>query len=80
MNLSAIQQQLKDTVRSAAVEEFGVAPDSIAAETPPKTELGDVAFPLAFELAKRIKEQTGEKQNPRAIARSFGPHSRNWTR
>ncbi|HUR96843.1 MAG TPA: arginine--tRNA ligase, partial [Pyrinomonadaceae bacterium] len=37
-------------------------------ETPPKTELGDVAFPIAFELAKRLKQETGEKRNPREIA------------
>ncbi|HEX8352221.1 MAG TPA: arginine--tRNA ligase, partial [Pyrinomonadaceae bacterium] len=37
-------------------------------EVPPRTELGDLAFPVAFELAKRIKQATGEKRNPRAIA------------
>ncbi len=30
-----------------------------------------MAFPLAFELAKLIKQQTGEKQNPRAIAETL---------
>jgi arginyl-tRNA synthetase len=30
--------------------------------------LGDLAFPIAFELAKRIKQATGEKRAPRAIA------------
>lgn len=43
-------------------------PETIATETPPKTELGDVAFPVAFELAKKIKQSTGEKKNPREIA------------
>jgi arginyl-tRNA synthetase len=43
-------------------------PETLAAEVPPKTELGDLAFPAAFELAKLVKQQTGEKQNPRAIA------------
>jgi arginyl-tRNA synthetase len=42
--------------------------EQFAAEVPPKTELGDLAFPVAFELAKQIKQQTGEKQNPREIA------------
>ncbi|HEX8337548.1 MAG TPA: arginine--tRNA ligase, partial [Pyrinomonadaceae bacterium] len=37
-------------------------------EVPPRTDLGDLAFPVAFELAKRIKQATGEKRNPRAIA------------
>src|SRR5258706_4285057 len=43
----------------------------IAAETPPKTELGDIAFPVAFELAKKIKQATGEKKNPREIAETL---------
>ncbi len=68
MTLIEIQKALRDAVRSTAITEFGVEPDTIAVETPPKTELGDIAFPVAFELAKKIKESTGEKQNPRAIA------------
>lgn len=50
---------------------FGTAPDVLVVETPPKTDLGDAAFPAAFELAKLLKAQTGEKQNPRAIAESL---------
>jgi arginyl-tRNA synthetase len=69
MTLTDIQKQLREAVRSTAVAEFAVEADMIAVETPPKTELGDVAFPVAFELAKKIKEATGEKQNPRAIAK-----------
>ena len=42
--------------------------EQFAAEVPPKIELGDLAFPVAFELAKRIKQATGEKKNPREIA------------
>jgi arginyl-tRNA synthetase len=30
--------------------------------------MGDLAFPLAFDLAKRIKAATGEKRNPRELA------------
>jgi arginyl-tRNA synthetase len=37
-------------------------------EVPPRTELGDLAFPVAFELAKQLKAATGQKQNPREIA------------
>ncbi len=68
MSLTEIQKALRETVRSTAAAEFGVEFDQIAAETPPKTELGDIAFPVAFELAKRIKQATGEKRNPREIA------------
>src|SRR5438132_7937428 len=40
-------------------------------EVPPRTELGDLAFPIAFELAKQIKQKTGEKRAPRAIAEAL---------
>jgi arginyl-tRNA synthetase len=35
--------------------------------------LGDLAFPAPFELAKLLKQSTGEKQNPRAIAEQLKP-------
>ncbi|MBK9165684.1 MAG: arginine--tRNA ligase [Acidobacteria bacterium] len=68
MTLLELQTALRTAIRDAASEEFGISLENIAAETPPKTELGDLAFPAAFELAKLVKQATGEKQNPRAIA------------
>ncbi|QYO65488.1 arginine--tRNA ligase [Leptolyngbya sp. 7M] len=68
MTLLEIQNLLRDRVRETAVRTFSIDLGEIASEIPPKTELGDLAFPVAFELAKLIKQQTGEKQNPRAIA------------
>ncbi len=55
-------------MRAVAEAEFGVSLEQISAEVPPRTELGDLAFPVAFELAKRIKQMTGEKRPPRVIA------------
>ena len=55
-------------MRALASELFGVTLEQLSAEVPPRTELGDLAFPVAFELAKRIKQLTGEKRAPRAIA------------
>src|ERR1044072_1023880 len=63
-----LQQKLKERIRSAARELFGVEVQQLVAEVPPRPELGDLAFPISFELAKLIKQATGEKQNPRAIA------------
>jgi arginyl-tRNA synthetase len=71
MTLTELQRALREAVRETAKTEFGVDVENIATETPPKPELGDVAFPVAFELAKLIKQQTGEKQNPRAIAETL---------
>jgi arginyl-tRNA synthetase len=68
MNLLQLQENLRDKVIGAAKAEFDIKLETVAAEVPPKTELGDVAFPIAFELVKRIKQATGEKKNPREIA------------
>ncbi|MFN0087499.1 MAG: arginine--tRNA ligase [Blastocatellia bacterium] len=62
-----IRQRLLSVVR----EQYGLEMTDAAMEVPPKTELGDLAFPVAFELAKRIKAATGEKKNPREIAASL---------
>ena len=71
MTLIEIQDILRETVRTTASEQFSVELASVTAETPPKTELGDIAFPVAFELAKQIKQATGEKKNPREIAETL---------
>ena len=68
MTLLQLQSRLKDTVRTAARDLFDVEIEQLNAETPPKPELGDLAFPVSFELAKLIKQKTGEKANPRSIA------------
>ena len=68
MNLTELQKTLREIVKNTAQENFNIALENFAAEVPPKTELGDLAFPVAFELAKQYKQQTGEKKNPREIA------------
>ncbi len=55
-------------MRAAARELLDIELEQIVSEVPPRIELGDLAFPTAFELAKRIKQKTGEKRAPRAIA------------
>jgi arginyl-tRNA synthetase len=62
------QERLRERVLASARELFGVTLEQLSVEIPPRTELGDAAFPVAFELAKRIKQATGEKRPPRAIA------------
>ena len=68
MTIIKIQQQLREAVSNAALSELGVEVQQIVVETPPKTELGDLAFPIGFELAKCVKQTTGEKKNPRELA------------
>jgi arginyl-tRNA synthetase len=68
MSILDLQNTLRARVAETASSAFGVELDNLACEVPPKTELGDLAFPVAFELAKRIKQATGEKKNPRELA------------
>jgi arginyl-tRNA synthetase len=68
VTLIAIQERLKQQVRDAALELFGVELGQINAEAPPRPDLGDVAFPVSFELAKLVKQASGVKLAPRAIA------------
>lgn len=71
LTLLQIQTSLREKLASLSNDLFGVVPEIIAVEIPPKTEFGDLAFPVAFELAKKIKKATGEKRNPREIAETL---------
>ncbi|MET0752197.1 MAG: arginine--tRNA ligase [Pyrinomonadaceae bacterium] len=71
MNLSELQNVLREKVVQIAKDNFNIELETVVAEVPPKTELGDLAFPVAFELVKRIKQTTGEKKNPREIAETL---------
>ncbi|NNF00752.1 MAG: arginine--tRNA ligase, partial [Pyrinomonadaceae bacterium] len=71
MTLTQKQEVLTEAIRNSANNYFKVSPENVVSEIPPKTEFGDIAFPVAFELAKHLKKETGEKQNPRAIADQF---------
>ncbi len=73
MNLIELQNRLKAALRAAAVELFQIELEQLVTEVPPRTELGDLAFPIAFELAKQIKRKTGEKRAPRMIAETLKP-------
>lgn len=68
MRLLQIQKGLTNRIQQTLSEVFGLRLDKISSEVPPRTELGDLAFPIAFEIAKLIKKEKGEKKNPREIA------------
>ena len=73
MTLIDLQQRLRQRIQVAALELFGVELDQVNAEAPPRAELGDLAFPVSFELAKLIKHATGVKLAPRTIAEKLKP-------
>src|SRR6185295_13000537 len=71
-----IQETMREHVRAAINRLFDIDLPEIPVEVPPRTELGDLAFPVAFELAKRMKAATGQKQNPREIATKLAAEMR----
>ncbi len=66
--ISSLQDQISSRLVHLIHSQFGIELDDVVSQVPPQIELGDLAFPIAFELAKRIKAATGEKRNPREIA------------
>ena len=57
-----LQEQLHRRVSGVLKEKYGVDAVNFAVELPPKIELGEMALPIAFELARKLKKA------PRAIA------------
>jgi arginyl-tRNA synthetase len=71
-----IQLAVRDRLRAAIKSLFDLDFTDFNSEVPPRSELGDLAFPVAFELAKRIKAATGQKRNPREIASALADELR----
>src|SRR5215510_573209 len=65
---SSLTAEIKQRLIALSRDNFNIDPGEIVSEIPPRTELGDLAFPIAFDLAKRIKAATGAKKNPRELA------------
>ena len=62
-----LQERLQRRVAEVLKERYDVELGSFAVELPPKIEFGEMALPIAFELAKRLKKA------PRAIAAELQP-------
>ena len=62
-----VRQKLKVALRQAVKDLYGLELEDVVHETPPKTSLGDAAFPVAFELARKVRNA------PRKIAEALEP-------
>ncbi len=62
-----LQERLQRRVAEVLKERYDVELSSFPVELPPKIELGEMALPIAFELAKRLKKA------PRVIAAELQP-------
>jgi arginyl-tRNA synthetase len=65
MILESITEQLTETLKSRILTHFGHAADRIILQAPPKLNMGDLATPVALELAKALRRK------PREIAETL---------
>lgn len=60
-----IQQNLLQHIRALIAKKYGIELAQLAVEQPPSIALGEIALPVAFDLAKRLRKA------PRAIAQEL---------
>jgi arginyl-tRNA synthetase len=65
--IPGLKREVEAAVQDACRRLWGVEPPRLVLETPPKVELGDLALPIAFELAKVLRRP------PRRIAEELAP-------
>lgn len=69
--LDVLQDQIRKQVSEIIAETFGIHLDGIVVNIPPQVQFGDLALPVAFELARSLQQHTGEKQPPRKLAEAI---------
>ena len=60
MILESIYEELSETIKTRVLSMFGHAIDRIVLQAPPKLNMGDLATPVALELAKVLKRRPRE--------------------
>jgi len=63
--MEALKDESVRVIRDLAERLYGAAPDKVVVEYPPRPDMGDLASPIAFDLARRLKRP------PRAIAQEL---------
>ena len=61
----ALQKKLAGRIRAALQEKYGIEIEQIPLEVPPDLKFGEMATPIAFELARKLRKA------PRAIAQEI---------
>jgi arginyl-tRNA synthetase len=68
MNLEELTRSIADALHSRVLALWGVPVDRVVLQAPPRLEMGDLATPIALELARRLKRA------PRDIATEIAGH------
>jgi arginyl-tRNA synthetase len=54
--ISALTQGIENKLKSIIREKYQVAYDSLPFTTPPRIEMGELALPIAFDLARKVRK------------------------
>lgn len=66
--LEKLHACIRQRVKEAVAELWGIAFDDVVVNVPPQLSMGDLALPVAFELAKRLSVERNEVVRPRQLA------------
>jgi len=51
-----LQKKLGDAIRAVLKEKYDLTVEQVPLETPPDLQFGEVATPIAFELARKLRK------------------------
>ncbi|HXF06058.1 MAG TPA: arginine--tRNA ligase [Blastocatellia bacterium] len=74
--LERILSIIRQRVRESALELWGITPGDVVVNVPPQLSFGDLALPVAFDLAKRLSAERHEKRTPRQLAEALAERLR----
>jgi arginyl-tRNA synthetase len=63
--ISALTKTIESTLKSIILDKYEIAYDSLNFTTPPRIEMGELALPIAFDLARKVRRA------PQDIAREL---------
>jgi arginyl-tRNA synthetase len=66
--LSALTKSIADTLKSIILEKYQVAYDSLAFTNPPRIQMGELALPIAFDLARKVRRAPKDIAQELALA------------
>jgi arginyl-tRNA synthetase len=66
--LSALTQSIESKLKSIILEQYRVAYDALPFTTPPRIEMGELALPIAFDLARKVRRAPKDIAQELALA------------
>lgn len=66
--LEALLVRVRQAIGKAVSERWGITLEDVVVNVPPHLTLGDLAIPVAFDLARRLSAERGERVAPRQVA------------